>query len=103
MKSKMSKICLSSLILCIILCALLVLFCFIGSHFSSSDFSWLLAIILVYGVILVPYYIGVFIASIICDNLLKKDYLIKNIILSIMLIGPIGFIIKIIVDIILSK
>ena len=103
MKSKMSKICLSSLILCVILFVGLVLFCFIGSHFSSSDFSWLLAIVLVYSIILVPYYIGVFIASILCDNIIKKSYLIKNIILSIMLIGPIGFIIKIIVDIILSK
>jgi ABC-type polysaccharide transport system permease subunit len=102
MKSKMSKICFSSLILCILIIIGLVLFCLIGSHFSSSDYSWLLAIVLVYSVIYVPYYIAIFIISVICDQKIKTDSGLKNAILTLLLLGPVIWTIKIILNIVLK-
>lgn len=83
--SKISKIILGLLIFFIIIPLGFTIY----TLFSAPDgIEWVLAIIYIYSLFTIPYYIMMFIISRLCDNKVKNKIKLKNILMSIFIIIP---------------
>ncbi len=88
--SAMTIACLVNLILVIAIPIGMSIYAMIeGANSGNDAYGWFIFVILMTAFLVVPYYIALFFASLVCDKKVKKNKEIKNIILIFFLILPI--------------
>lgn len=80
-----------SLVFIVLIILLVIGSTIFGIYGGVDGFEWILVILYVSSMVIIPYYIIIFIISLICDRKVKNKIIIKNIILSLLLILPIVF------------
>lgn len=78
-----------SLIVLVFYIIMLIASTIYGMYGGVNGFEWILAILYVSSIVIIPYYIIVFIISLICDRKVKKRIILKNIIIIILILIPI--------------
>ncbi len=87
------------LILTIVVSVGLIVYSIIEANSDSNDvYAWLIMIVITAAVLIIPYYLIIFITSIICDHKVKNKKLIKNIILAFFLLLPLLWVGKVFID-----
>lgn len=91
-KVKFSGVTIISLIILILIIVAsigLIVYAMIEANVSGNDaYGWLIFIVLMVAFLVIPYYLVIFRASVICDRKIKNKKLIKNIILVFFLLLP---------------